>query len=180
MRERCQALNDFFMVRTICLLLVITASFCSAITRSQNVVTSREWRTISVCELTFRVPVFLKDQKARGIDSCVAVLNDEEMGLSLDYGLYSGVSKYDHYIDFKEKEIVIDGKKGTIATFRYSTMDPEHSWVARIFVNVEPPKDGWGSVALNMFVVVKDPGEFANAEKIFRSIKFRKYPRPNP
>jgi len=129
--------------------------------------------------MTFRVPSFLKDQKTRGIDSCVAVLEDERMSLSLDYGLYSGVSKYDHYIDFKQNEIVIDGKKGTIATYRDSTMDSEQSWVARIFVKIVPRRNGWGSVALNMFIVVGDRGELATAEKVFRSIRFSKVPGPN-
>jgi len=116
----------------------------------------------------------MKDQKARGIDSCIAVLKGEELTLSLDFGMYSGVSRYDHYLDFEEKAIVIGRKKGTVATYRDSTMNPEQSWVARIFVVVEPPRDGWGEVATNMFVVVKERKDIAAAERIFNSIKFKK------
>lgn len=131
------------------------------------------WKSVELCSMSFSVPDSLVDKKARGIDSCIAVLSDDAVSLSLDYGLYSGVSRYDHYLNFTEKRMVIDGKKGSFSTYRDSTMDPEKSWVGRLFVVVEPPKDGWPETAMNMFVVVKSKAELSVAEKIVRSIKFK-------
>jgi hypothetical protein len=135
------------------------------------------WKSVKFCSMIFSVPETLKDNKAQGIDSCVASLSDKSVSLSIDYGLYSGVSRYDHYLDYEERDIVIGGRKGSIATYRDSTTAPEKSWVGRLFIVVEPPKDGWPAVATNMFVVVGSKAELSIAERIIRSIKFNKSPR---
>jgi hypothetical protein len=132
------------------------------------------WKSVTFCSMTFSVPKTLKDKEARGIDSCVAALSDDAISLSIDSGWYSGVSRYDDYLEFKEKKIVIDGKKGTLATYRDSTMAPEQSWVARLFVVIERSRARSPEVATNMYVVVGSKEELATAERIIRSIKFDK------
>ena len=166
------------MIRRICFLLLIAQSLVSGI-QAQNVRTSVHWKPLSVCGMTFKVPAYLEDRKAHGIDSCVAVFDSKSMSLSLDYGLYSGVSRQDEYLDFDEKQIIIDGKKGTIATYRDANMRPEQNWVARIFVNVEKARKPWGKIAFNMFIVVRNRAAFTTAEQIFHSIKFRGSSKPN-
>src|SRR5678816_3581623 len=109
------------MIRRICFLLLIAQSLFSII-QAQNVRTSVDWKLLSMCGMTFKVPAYLEDQKARGTDSCVAIFDSKSMSLSLDYGLYSGVSRQDEYLDLEEKQIIIDGKKGTIATYRDANM----------------------------------------------------------
>lgn len=132
------------------------------------------WKSVKFCSMTFSVPKTLKDNKAQGIDSCVASLSDSDVSLSIDYGWYSGVSRYDNYVEFKEKEILVDGRKGTFATYRDTERSPENSWVGRLFVVIEPRTGHGPEVATNMFVVVRSKAELSIAERIVRSIKFNK------
>jgi hypothetical protein len=163
----------FKILRTTLFLFGILCAVDS-IVPAQEINGSKGWKIVDFCGMSFSVPESLQNEKVQGIDSCVATLTDKRTILTLDYGWYSGVSKYAHFLEFDEKPIEIGKKKGTIATYRDPRMAPEHSWVSRIFVVVTPSINGSPEVAMNMFVVVGDKTDFQIAEVIFRSIKFKR------
>ena len=146
----------------------------SLIIGAQDIKGSKGWKIVTYCGMSFSVPGTLEDKKLQGMDSCVATLTDKRMILTLDYGWFSGVSKHASFIEYDERVIAIDEKNGTIATYRDPRNKSGHTWVARIFVVVQPSIKGSPEVAMNMFVEVKNKMEFPIAEQIFRSIKFNK------
>jgi hypothetical protein len=126
------------------------------------------WKEVDKCGLRFRVPESMTDEKREGIDSCVAVYSNDRLVLSIDYGWYSGVGKFDSYQNYKEQKIVIDGKPGELATYQDSRGRKDRSLVARIYVSIEPP------LAVNMFIYYGDPKDLEKARAIFQSIRFLK------
>jgi len=88
--------------------------------------------------------------------------------LSIDYGWYSGVHKFDSYLNYKEQKILIDGKPGELATYRDGLANKDQSLVARIYVSIEPP------LAVNMIIYYGDPKDLEIARSIFQSIRFLK------
>ena len=129
------------------------------------------WREISVCDMTFLLPKTLKKHSRGGIDSCVAVFSDKHPSVSLDYGLYSGVGRYDNYLDFKEESFQVDGRPGTLAT--YVDKLNRKNRVARIFVVLVPRSlQNLDETSMNMFVVGSGVKTVETARTIFGSIKF--------
>jgi len=135
---------------------------------------STTWKLISKCGLTFSIPSSLEAKEVHEIDSCLGVYETEDLSVSFDYGLYSGVSNLPHYLNLKEEPILIDRRPGQFASYQDTTMDPSCNRVARLFVVTKPPKGVWGVTALNMFVVGRDEKSTSIARKIFASIRIKR------
>lgn len=133
---------------------------------------SSDLKEIRICGLIFLVPRNMKDSHVRGIDSCVGSFESDDVSLSLDYGVYSGVTRDERYTDFNESEIRIDGKKGRLWTYRNPRMELSRNWVACIYVVVAPRDKNWPETALNMFVTVRNQQSLNIAKNIFQSIRF--------
>lgn len=130
------------------------------------------WKKVGICEMNFIVPDTLTDEKARGIDSCIAKFRDGKMSVSLDYGHYSGISRDDSYLHFKEEKIQISGRQGRLATYRQPGAAVGHDWIARIYIKVARSENrGFGPLAMNMFVVVGSSDDLEIAKRILRSIR---------
>jgi hypothetical protein len=118
------------------------------------------------------VPKTLRNHKANGMDSCIGVFSNRRLSLALDFGWYSGVSRRDNHLDFKEVSAEIDGRKGQFATYRDTSITDAKKWVARIFAVVKPANGPESEIGVNMFVWVKSPKDFDTASRIFKSIRF--------
>src|SRR5882762_9362289 len=75
------------------------------------------WEKVSVCQIRFLIPKNLKNQHAKGIDSCVAEFHNGTMRLAIDAGSFGGdIAKAKTMLDFTEEFAVIDGKKAQLIT----------------------------------------------------------------
>ena len=160
------------------ILFLVFAIGCIGLTDNfaQDFKTHSDWKKVSVCDLSFSVPKNLKNNNARGIDSCVASFSSNKIGLYIDYGWYgSSSTQYEKYTDFKEEFIEIDGKKTQLATYRDTQMNASHNFIARIYIALNEPKDGGGmTTSLNMAISVGSEKELETAKQIFQSIRFDK------
>lgn len=142
---------------------------------AQNSKVASGWKKVSICDISFIVPKNLKNNNARGIDSCVASFSNDKIGLGIDYGWYSSAStKYESYTDFKEEFIQIDGKKAQLATYIDTRSNDEEMFVARIYIVTNEPEGGGMTTALNMTIGVGNEKDLETAKKIFQSIRFDK------
>ena len=168
------------MIRFFIKILFLAFVFCFVGLSSNHAQDSKvpsSWKKVSICNINFFVPKNLKNNNARGIDSCVASFDSEEIGLNIDYGWYGSPSaKYsEEYTDFKEEFIKIDRKKAQLATFRDERMDSKQNFVARIYVALGKKLAGVGMTpSLNMTITVRSEKELETARQIFQSIRFDK------
>jgi hypothetical protein len=140
------------------------------VTHGQSANIPKGWKVVEKCGLRFQLPKSMNDKSTPGTDSCTAVYSNERLGLSIDYGWYSGVGRDESYLDFQEQEISIDGRVGQFATYKDSGRRKDRQYVARIYVSIDPP------LAMNMFINYGDPKELEIARSIFQSIRFLKGP----
>ena len=150
-------------------LIIIAMGYCSAYGQQSSEVNT--WKAVHKCGLSFSIPANMTDLNAKGIDSCLGSFGSDDIYLSLDYGLYSGISRYETYQEFNETPIRVDGKKGRYLTYKDSLMDPAHSWVGCIYIPVAARTKHWPETAFNMFATVKDQESLNIAKKIFQSIR---------
>jgi hypothetical protein len=141
--------------------------------------TLKSWKKISACKISFLVPKNVKNQKAQGIDSCIAEFESSSVRISIDYGWYGGsFTKYDTMLDFKEESIEIDGKKAQLVSYVEGSMfakyHPKEKYVMGIYVNLsEGQNQEVMKTSLKMKVAAKSERDLQTAKQIFRSIKFQ-------
>ena len=137
------------------------------------------WEKVGVCHIRFLIPRGLKNQRAKGIDSCVAEFRNGKMRLAIDAGGFGGGEfiKAETMLDFVEESVVVDGKKVHIITYRDGRAKAKHKFVARLFVMLHEGKsrDTYPSAFLYMTVEGKSENELELARQIFRSIQFDIY-----
>ena len=143
---------------------------------SQDLKVSSGWKKVHACGITFLVPKTLKNKKAQGFDSCVAIFRNSKVYLAIDSGWYGSVSsKSNTSPDFKEEFIEIDGKKAQLATYVRGRSNSDQQFFARIYVALSEPRDDAITVettSLNMTVQVRSEKELETAKQIFQSIRF--------
>ena len=136
------------------------------------------WEKVSVCQIRFLIPKNLKNQHAKGIDSCVAEFRNGTMRLAIDAGSFGGeVTKAEMMVDFKEEFVVIDGKKVQLITYKDAQTKSKRKFVAGLYVVLyeAKPKETQTSAFLYMSVAGKSEKEIEIAKQIFRSIRFDPY-----
>lgn len=129
---------------------------------AQERMTPKNWKEVKICGLSFLVPKKLKNQKAQGIDSCVATFKSKNIGLGMDYGAHTTTPESESiYPDTKRETIDIDGKKAQLATYSFG---------ARIYILVS--ESNYGKYALGMTISGKNKNDAETAKQIFQSIRF--------
>jgi hypothetical protein len=120
----------------------------------------------------------LKNQHAKGIDSCVAEFRNGTMRLAIDAGSFGGdIAKAEMMLDFTEEFAVIDGKKVQLITYKDARTKSKRKFVAGLYVVLyeAKPKEAQTSAFLYMTVEGHSEKEIAMAKQIFRSIRFDAY-----
>ena len=137
-----------------------------------------DWKQVSACHIRFVTPKDLKNQFARGIDSCFAEFRNRRMRLAIDSGSSGGVfTKAGTSLDFKEEFIEIDGKKAQVVTYKDARSKANRKFVAGFYVVLYEAqnKERQSSAFLYMTVQGKSEKELEIAKRIFQSIRFDVY-----
>ncbi len=124
------------------------------------------------------IPKELKNQYAKGIDSCFVEFRSGKMRLSIDSGSYGGVyQKSESNLDFKEEYIEIDGKKAQIITYKDAKKKSKRKFVAGFYVVLyeSQNKTREQSAFLYMTIESKNENDLKIAKQIFQSIRFDVY-----
>lgn len=139
---------------------------------SQGIEASQKWREIELSFGSFSAPPDLVSEEVNGRDSAVWRFKSESLILGIDLGLYSGKPSIDREENnYVEKSAVINKKKATIVSFKFSDLNPqEFKYVTAVYF----PKVDSDATKLSFVAHCKTPKEQKLAEKIFRSIKFKK------
>jgi hypothetical protein len=139
------------------------------------------WKRVSACGISFLVPASVENLNARGTDSCVAAFGDSDMGISIDYGMYStAYKKHEVGLEgeikrFRQGYIRVGGKRAQVVTYLDVGMDrrdPHLQYFAGMHVVVNErvrPKS-----SLNMTVAGRSEREQELAKRIFWSVRFQK------
>jgi hypothetical protein len=162
------------MTRLFCILVLASAYVCADVGGGYAQVSEVPdgWKKISVCQFHFLIPQSMKNQNARGIDSCVAEFKSSKMRLAIDYGAYSGSYMSDgSNLDFKEEVAEIDGKKAQLVTFKDAR--ERRDFVAGLYVLIH--EETGRKISLNMTITVRSAEDLETAKRVFRSIRFDKY-----
>ena len=136
------------------------------------------WEKVSVCQIRFLIPRDLKNQHAKGIDSCVAEFRNGTMRLAIDAGSFGGdITKAETMLDFTEESLVIDGRKVQLITYKHAQTKSKRKFVAALYVVLyeAKPKETQTSAFLYMSLEGKSEKEIEVAMQIFRSIRFDPY-----
>lgn len=129
------------------------------------------WVKIELERFSFYVPPELKLQHDRGIDSAVWSYAGKNLKLVIDLGRYSGKPRiYESEPDYREEQIIIDGKRAVICFYRRSTVAQEHlPYSAAVYFS----KVKSTAEKLSFYVAGASPEEQEVARKIFLSIDFK-------
>ena len=139
---------------------------------AQDLIVPNDWKEISVCEIKFAMPINLKNQNVKGIDSCVADFKSSKMRIGIDYGSYGGAYKNNGTkVDFKEEFTEIDEKKAQLVTYKNTRNSRKVS--AGLYVLVYEANDGT-KTSLNMTIEVESEKDLETVKQIFKSVLFVK------
>ncbi len=155
------------------LFLVLAYNYAGLIDGSaQDLKIPKGWKEISVCEIKFALPVNLKSQNVKGVDSCAAEYKGNKIKIGIDYGSYGSAYKNDGTkVNFKEEFTEIDGKKTQLATYKYSPNS--RTITAGLYVLIYEANDGT-KTSLNMTAEVESEKDLESAKQIFQNILFVK------
>ena len=168
------------MIRLSSILFLLFIYNCCALIeiRAQDSIDSSDWEKINVCQIKFLIPKKLKNQYAKGIDSCVAEFRNGKMRLLIDSGSYGGLyKKTESNLDFKEEFIEIDSKKAQIVTYKDTQKKSKRKFVAGFYVVLyeSQNKKMESSAFLYMTIESKNENDLKIAKQIFQSIHFDVY-----
>jgi hypothetical protein len=129
------------------------------------------WVKIELERFSFYVPPELKLQHDRGIDSAVWSYAGKNLKLIIDLGRYSGKPTiYESEPDYREEQMIIDGKKAVLCFYRRSTVTRENlPYSAAVYFSEVKTKEE----KLSFYVAGASPEEQEIARKIFLSIDFK-------
>lgn len=170
-----------FMIRLFLIILLLAFTHtcaCLINSRAQDQAIPSGWEKASACQIRFLIPKDLKNQYARGIDSCFVEFRNSKMRLTIDSGSWGGVfTRTETSLDFKEKFIDIDGKKAQVVTYKDAQSNSSNKFVAGFYVVLHeaPNKEEQSSAFLYMTVRAKREKDLEIAEQIFYSIRFDSY-----
>ena len=139
---------------------------------TQDLIIPKGWKEISVCEIKFAMPIDLKNQNVKGIDSCVADFKSNKIRIGIDYSSYGSAYKNDGTkVNFKEALTEIDGKKAQLVTYKQSPNS--RAITVGLYVLIYEANDGT-KTSLNMTAEVESEKDLESAKQIFQSILFVK------
>jgi hypothetical protein len=145
-----------------------------------NIAAATDWVRVDACHISFLLPRDLKRSNREGIDSCIAEFANRKMELSVDYGWYGGRARKDEVtLEFKEKNISVDGKTAQLATYiddsLYARKNPNRKYVAHLYVVVRPSESERAPMTTSLMITVRGKSKNVEdvAERIFRSVRFQ-------
>ena len=158
------------------LILLVFFGFNAANAQNKKVVAPDGWKKIKACGITFYAPSDLKEEKVRGIDSCVKRYRSKNILLSLDvlvYKLKESASRKDEYSGEKDFQIVktkTDGREAEIIT-HYETENSEQwkdlPYSATLFV----PQMRKDCCNLTIWTHSRTAEDRETAKKIFETVR---------
>lgn len=168
------------MIRLFSILFLAVAYTCVASTDSyaQDSSVPSGLVKVNLCQISFLIPKNLKNQYAKGIDSCVAEFRGGKMRLAIDSGPFGGgFTKAETSLDFKEEMVEIDGKKAQVVTYLDTRKKTMRKFVAGFSVVLfeSQDKEKQRSVFLIMTIESKREKDLEIARQIFQSIRFEPF-----
>ena len=161
------------------LTLLLLLAFNVANAQNKSSVVPDGWKKIEACGITFYAPSDLKEEKVKGIDSCVKRYRSNNISLFLDvlgFKLKESDSRRDEYSDEKDFQIVetkIDNRKAEIIT-HYAVEDLEQwkdlHYSATLFV----PQMRKDCCNLTIWTHNRTAEDRETAKKIFATVRFDK------
>lgn len=156
-------------------IIAVAAFACHA--NAQNKYTPRaNWQRISDCGVTFYVPPDVREEKARGIDSCVRRYRSESILIVLDSILYPdpGGSRREEYYeerDFNLRKTRVGGRKAEIITY-FETKFPAEAQGLNYSAVLHVPLLPKGRGNFTLWTYSRNPESREAAIKIFESVRF--------
>ena len=139
---------------------------------AQDLIVPTGWKVVSVCEIKFLIPIDLKGQKSKGIDSCVADFKSSKFKIGIDYGSHGTAYKNDGAkVDFKEEFTEIDGRKIQLITYKDAPNNRQIT--AGLYALIYEAQDG-AKTSLKITIEVESEKSLETAKQIFQSILFIK------
>ena len=157
----------FFWLSFILFMLLPETDFSQIVERSED------WKNIEMDLFSFDAPPDLTQVPFKGIDSAIWVYRRKDLELVIEYGRYAGKTGIDKFEEnYIEQPVRIDNKKAIIVFFKFKDFPPEEQlhYVANVYFE----QTSKGRSKLRVTALCKTPKEQKIAEKIFRSIKFKK------
>jgi hypothetical protein len=134
------------------------------------------WKRVDADGLFFlSLPVDMKKQDVRGIDSSVGEYRNGRMVVSFDYGNYSNrLESYSDKPEYKENLKNIGGKKAKIVFFLNTGADSKYKYYSAVhFPEVVKSRFANMNTKLTLDVEFNDESDNVIAQAIFESIVFR-------
>ena len=149
------------------ILVVLLANVICA----QKVRMPENWKKFDLPLFSFFAPSDFVSEPFKGKDSAIWKYKNQDLELTIDLGLYSAKPTEDKDEDnYVEKSVVVDKKKATIVSFKFSDSDSkEFKYVTAVYF----PRIGLDETKLSFIANSKTSEKQEIAEKIFRSIKFK-------
>lgn len=131
-----------------------------------------DWKRIELDFCSFYAPSDLVNVPVLGINSAIWKFTGKDFVLTIDLGLYSGKSPIDREeLEYSEKTSRTDGLKTTLVRFRVREDKAEgFNYVSVLYSPIRGSRHDKVSFA----VLGKTPEQQKTAEKIFRTIKFKR------
>ncbi len=151
----------------VCAVLLLLSSSNHYAQKADN---TSDWKRTELDFCSFLVPLDLTSIPVRGIDSAIWKFKSDSLILMIDLGLYSGKPDIDEKeLDYVEKRVKVDKKKGTIVRFKYREPTTDgFDYVTAIYF----PKIVDKFTKLSFVVHSKTPEQQNIAEKMLLSINF--------
>lgn len=163
---------QFMRTRILSLFMSLILLFLLAnISCAQKVKMPENWKKFDLPLFSFFAPSDFVSEPFKGKDSAIWKYKNQDLELTIDLGLYSAKPVEDKNEDnYVEKSAVIDKKKATIVSFKFSNSESkEFNYITAVYF----PKIDSGETKLSLIAHSKTPEKQEIAEKIFRSIKFK-------
>jgi hypothetical protein len=161
------------------LMLVALPVITSAADQASS--TATNWQEINFGPFGFRIPPGMTNVAVRGVDSIVGGCVSSNMILIFNYGWFSGGSfkgdldTWGRYPKFKLTDTTIDGYRAEVVSYqvsaRYCTESEGKTNVIRV---VFPKIRKEGGTALSMTTYCQSEADYAVAQRIFESIRFKR------
>ncbi len=133
------------------------------------IITQNDWKRIDLEQFSFSIPLEMKQLKIINIDSAVWRYSNNDLELTIDFGLYSGLPKiYKEEVNYREEKVKISGKNAKIVSFISEESDKDCKYNTAIYF----PKVEDKYTKLSFFICSDLPQSQETAKAIFRSIKF--------
>lgn len=162
------------------IVLLIGLFFCSACQKNWQAAKKENaslpklregWKRVSPeGRFSFHLPVDMREQKARGIDSFVGEYRSAKIRVSFDYGIYSNdLLLYSNQPEYKAKILNLNGQKARIAFYREDNSNTGYRFRGGVHL---PVSDDPGT-KLTVFAEFNNEEDRETVNAIFETVVFQ-------